>query len=404
MKKYEFVSAGNFDAFLADFSIRGGYDKLVFIREGDASGFYIAKNDEARLAKEGLRLYSDRRKIQAMIKKGAKAKQAADMTVTGDKTKSLRRKSNGEIKELWKQHLKPMMRLVRIYYRSEAFNCSLVEKTIRDFISKKIIDPGKANQCFSLLLKPSDDANAIFGRMGALNMLEAPATIRTLCESVREIGKARLLFRQTVNRSFVFMKMLIAEIARRNNLSAAQVEACSIDEIFRLLDGKITDLSEINKRAKLYVAFARGKKTVFHTDEKARKIIRRIRPETPQAAKEFFGSPASSGKARGRAIHVPNIFVNNGKDLREKTKLMKKGDILVANSTGPDMIAVCRKAAAIITNEGGINSHAAIISRELGIPCIVGTKIATKVIRDGDIVEIDADKGLVRIIRPAGNQ
>jgi len=55
-------------------------------------------------------------------------------------------------------------------------------------------------------------------------------------------------------------------------------------------------------------------------------------------------------------------------------------------------------AKAIVTDEGGLSCHAAIVARELGVPCIVGTKIATKVFKDGDLVEVDADKGIVRKI------
>ena len=58
-----------------------------------------------------------------------------------------------------------------------------------------------------------------------------------------------------------------------------------------------------------------------------------------------------------------------------------------------------RRAKAIITDEGGLTCHAAIISRELGIPCIIGTKIATKVLKDGDMVEVDANKGIVKKIK-----
>ena len=57
------------------------------------------------------------------------------------------------------------------------------------------------------------------------------------------------------------------------------------------------------------------------------------------------------------------------------------------------------KAGAIVTDEGGLTSHAAIVSRELKIPCIVGTKIATKILKDGDIVEVDAENGIVRKIK-----
>ena len=75
---------------------------------------------------------------------------------------------------------------------------------------------------------------------------------------------------------------------------------------------------------------------------------------------------------------------------------MKDGEILVAPMTSPDYIVAMRKASAIVTDVGGLMSHAAIISRELGIPCIVGTKIATQVLKDGDLVEVDANKGIIK--------
>jgi len=80
-------------------------------------------------------------------------------------------------------------------------------------------------------------------------------------------------------------------------------------------------------------------------------------------------------------------------------KKINKGDILIAETTGPEMMVACKKAAAIITDEGGLTSHAAIVSRELKIPCLVGTKIASKVIKDGDLVEVDANKGIIRILK-----
>ena len=84
---------------------------------------------------------------------------------------------------------------------------------------------------------------------------------------------------------------------------------------------------------------------------------------------------------------------------------MKSGDIIVTTMTTPDYLMAMKMAAAIVTEEGGLTSHAAIIARELGIPCIIGTKIATQVFKNGDMVEVDAEKGVVRIIaRAASNQ
>ena len=73
--------------------------------------------------------------------------------------------------------------------------------------------------------------------------------------------------------------------------------------------------------------------------------------------------------------------------------------MLVAVVTHPDYVPAMQRAVAIVTDEGGITSHAAIVSRELGLPCIVGTEHATKALKDGDFVEVDATSGFVRKLK-----
>ncbi|MDP2638639.1 MAG: PEP-utilizing enzyme [Candidatus Azambacteria bacterium] len=75
---------------------------------------------------------------------------------------------------------------------------------------------------------------------------------------------------------------------------------------------------------------------------------------------------------------------------------VKKGDILVTKETNSDFLPVIIKAKALVTDFGGILCHAAIIAREFKIPCIVGTKIATQIIKTGDVIEIDANKGTIK--------
>jgi len=70
----------------------------------------------------------------------------------------------------------------------------------------------------------------------------------------------------------------------------------------------------------------------------------------------------------------------------------------VTSMTRPEFVPLMKKAAGVVTDEGGISCHAAIISRELGIPCIIGTKTATRRLKDGDQVEVNADRGIVKII------
>jgi phosphohistidine swiveling domain-containing protein len=76
----------------------------------------------------------------------------------------------------------------------------------------------------------------------------------------------------------------------------------------------------------------------------------------------------------------------------------KSGEILVTSMTRPEFVPIMKKAKAIITDEGGITCHAAIVSRELNIPCIIGTNNATRILKDGDFVEVDAEKGIIKIL------
>lgn len=106
-----------------------------------------------------------------------------------------------------------------------------------------------------------------------------------------------------------------------------------------------------------------------------------------EEAKVLTGNTACPGKARGQVKIIETI---------KSAKKMEKGNVLVASVTTPDMMAVIHQAAAIVTDEGGITCHAAIVSRELKIPCVIATEVATKVLKDGDLVEVDAEKGIVR--------
>jgi pyruvate,water dikinase len=105
---------------------------------------------------------------------------------------------------------------------------------------------------------------------------------------------------------------------------------------------------------------------------------------------EIQGQCAYKGVIKGRVRIVLNVNSNH---------VFFDGEVLVAGMTRPEYVPLMKKAAAIITDEGGITCHAAIVSRELKKPCIIGTKIATKVLKDGDMVEVDADKGIVNIIK-----
>ena len=371
---------------------------MIFIHEGEKGAAYYFKSGSKRRAAYGLRLYSDKRKVKTLIGEGERSKKAADRTMTGRILSSLPQKTDAEIKMILIRHFNGMADVFRVYRKSEVFYTEGVDKTVKNFLKKTTADPVEANRLYALILTPTGDSKVKNRQKEALDKMKAPERIRTLCESVRSLGKARLVLHEPLNGDFFLMKAVLAEIAKRKHLEPRQLEVCRIEDIFALLDGKTPDPAEINRRKEAYVAFCRGKKPCFYSGGKARKLIAEIMNATPENIKKISGNPASAGKVTGRVIIMPGFFSNKGKDFRKQMKMMKKGDILVANNTGPEMIMACRLAGAIVANEGGINSHAAIVSRELGIPAIVGTKIATHVLHDGDLVEVDANAGIVKIL------
>lgn len=107
---------------------------------------------------------------------------------------------------------------------------------------------------------------------------------------------------------------------------------------------------------------------------------------------EVSGNVLLSGL--GASPGVSSGSVKIVKDLSELSKV-QKGDVLVTQMTNPDMVVTMQRAAGIITDEGGITSHAAIISREMGIPCVVGTRTATQSLKEGQIVTVDGSTGRV---------
>jgi pyruvate,water dikinase len=118
------------------------------------------------------------------------------------------------------------------------------------------------------------------------------------------------------------------------------------------------------------------------------KVIRQMAGHGSYADRECRGTAAFSGRVTG----VARIIYNT------KARPLKNGEILISVSSSPELMPYIRKCAAMVTDEGGLGCHAAIISRELKKPCVIGTKIATQVFKDGDRVEVDAVHGIVKRI------
>ena len=140
------------------------------------------------------------------------------------------------------------------------------------------------------------------------------------------------------------------------------------------------DIEWALEKGKLYITQARPITTLGVENSKFE--IRNSKLQNFE--KILVGAPASPGLVSGPVKMVPDV------KLLDK---VKKGDIMVTDMTTPDFVPAMRRAAGIITNRGGLTSHAAIVSRELGVPCIVGTGNATKILKDGMIVSLNGSTG-----------
>lgn len=156
-----------------------------------------------------------------------------------------------------------------------------------------------------------------------------------------------------------------------------------------IISGKLPTRSELDARSNGFIYF-RGK--VFTNDSNEFMTAHNILLETQtinNKSNSIKGSTAWVGKITGK---VKIIYEEN------QIAKVNKGDVLVTSMSTPDFLPAMQRASAFVTDEGGITCHAAIVAREMKKPCIVGTKIATQILNDGDVVEVDANNGIVRII------
>ncbi len=175
----------------------------------------------------------------------------------------------------------------------------------------------------------------------------------------------------------------------------------SDDKIRKLADvGKLIeehykkpmDVEWCEEDGKIYVVQARPVTTIKEEDAEEEKVKEETDEETKTKEETTEKKVILSGF--GVSVGIASGIVKIVRDASELSRI-KPGDVLVTRMTTPDMVPAMKKAVAIITDEGGMTCHAAIVARELGIPCIVGTKTATKEISDGSIVTVDGRKGLV---------
>lgn len=196
---------------------------------------------------------------------------------------------------------------------------------------------------------------------------------------------------ECINRADFAALPLLGEISVRMGASLEETVHLTPPEVLAFLEkGVLPDLEKARERMVAYASLSEGGRSMVASGKDLVVFLRKWSADVPAAGETVRGLVACGGKARGKAC-----LIHSAKDLSK----MREGMILVTEMTTPDFVPAMEKAAAMVADLGGATSHTAIISRELRIPCIVGTHNATKSFKDGDLVEVDADNGVARKIR-----
>lgn len=197
-------------------------------------------------------------------------------------------------------------------------------------------------------------------------------------------------YRDDLRRQVIYYwSFLFDKIAQFLKVSREDLGYLTIEEITQALSGKdFKKMIELRKNniCLVTVDTKKLKMKVINSPlpKKYQKIINQNNKK--EKAQELKGLIAQTGVARGKVRIIKSYH-----DIEK----FKAGEILVANTTHPNYLPAMKIASAFVTNEGGVICHAAIVAREMNKPCIVGTKIATKVLKDGNMIEVDANRGIV---------
>ncbi len=227
----------------------------------------------------------------------------------------------------------------------------------------------------------------------ACSLAKLSSDEQELFEQIRKFASIKDM-RDFYRRKGVYVALPFYDsLAQRLQSSRKDLAYLTKDEIQMAIQGNsLPSSEEITKRKNGFLMRSEKGTVTVVTDTAIVAHYKRLLLEESAGISELYGVSAAHGIVRGKVKIVLGV---------QDIPFVENGDILVAIATHPDYIPAMQRASAFVTDEGGITSHAAIVSREMKKPCIVGTKIATKVLHDGDMVEVDAEKGIVTILKDA---
>ena len=224
-----------------------------------------------------------------------------------------------------------------------------------------------------------------------LKEFDIQGDLRGQIELLRQYVWLRTYRIEMQSRSNFHIQPLFKQIASHYNRTLREIAALSPAEIFVMLIGNnIPDTELLESRIKSYVLLSENGKIQLYTETEGEQMaVSELGEQKTNITDRVKGTPAYNGKSQG----IVRVLTK-----KEQVSEFQEGEILITTMTSPEYVPAIRKAKAIVTDEGGVLCHAAIVAREFKIPCIIGTQKATNIFKSGDHVEVDADSGIVKKI------
>lgn len=302
--------------------------------------------------------------------------------------KAIEKSSNKNIDKIISKHLSKYD-YVTIGYGSKPMDAKVLlsryEKTIalgNEYISKRIAEI----ESYPSVIK--EKKKEVFKKLNNKKLIE-------LFDLAAKLGFMRDRKKAFLGKSVKFRNLIIDEIVNRMDVDSSDIKFYLMDDIYELLiSNEKLDREEIdNRKQGVYISSVSN---LFSGETAREEYFSAVKTEKEDASVLDVrrGICASTGIVRGKA-RICLTF--------EESNSLEKGEILVTYGTDFDFMNAIVKSSGIITEEGGILSHASVISRELKKPCIIAFKGITKLIKNGDYIELDAANGSVKILESKDN-
>lgn len=217
----------------------------------------------------------------------------------------------------------------------------------------------------------------------------------------RQLQDLKNKARENIITPYIFdsFNSILDIMSEQFSVSKGELNWYTLPELFDLYKNKTVDLDKIKSRSELCIVYCYDHVVDIVEYEQSVEILKKLNKDNH--VEQIKGTVAYKSAETKVVTGEARIFKMDFSDkayIKRFCEDFREGDVLVSDVTTPELLPAMQKAAAIVTDLGGMMTHAAIIARELKIPCIVNARIAVKVLNDGDVIEINTKKGTIERI------